>query len=621
MNKYVKNGLVLAAMAIYSGVLVLMLEAKLHQSAEERIEWMKTTGTTAFLLNVLIVFMLFLILLAVTNRFMISFIATNLVAAGLAAVSYFKFGFLGENLYPWDLFLYNNVINLLPNLAEQINIPRLITIAVIILLAVVALVVIIRLKKPPRLVKFPWWGRLTMGVVGLLFLSAFVFYRSVPAAGEMLEDRLGILNRTWNQNDNYTTNGFFVAFLLNAQSAIVLPPSGYGKDKLADIGKEIKKDVNEAAAGDPDVKPNIIMIMNEAYWDPTKLNEDLKFNQDPMPHVRDLQSGWFLAPVFGGGTANSEFEVLTGMTNTFLPNGSVPYQQYVTRDIPALPAYLKSFGYHTLAVHPYPKWFWNRENVYEHFGFDDFLDIDRLDNPEYVGPYVGDVEVTREIIRQMEATDDPLFLYAVTMQNHISYNPGRYEEERIKSEGGGLSPEMRSIVDLYAQGVSDADQALADLLAHLEESGEPTVVVFFGDHMPSLGLDFQAYREAGYVPPGKGEEGWPIEQTFKMRRTPLVFWNNFGAPQPDIDTLSAAFVGQQALEMAGLPQSLFHEFLGKMQQDLPGFTREVKVDNEGNLYPNVPKQYAEYQSRYQQIQYDILFGDQYSKEKLFTPAE
>lgn len=618
MKQSIKNSLALIFTVIYFGIFVMMLEIRLHGVEADRMGWIMTTGTTAYLLNVLILFMVYLIMLAVTNRFLVSFIITNILAAGLAAVSYFKMNFLGENLYPWDLFLYNNVINLLPNLSEQINLTRILTMAAIGLAVIVGLIVFIRLKKPPRLVKFPWWGRVAMALVGLLVLSSFIFYRSFPFAGQMLEDRFGILNRTWNQNDNYTANGFFVAFLLNTQSAIVLPPSGYGMNQMAGIEREIGKEAGEAskaAAGD---RPNIIMIMNEAFWDPTLLSDDLKFSRDPMPNVREMQSGWFLAPVFGGGTANSEFEVLTGLTNAFLPNGSVPYQQYVTRDIPALPHYLKSYGYRTLAVHPYPKWYWNRESVYQHFGFDDFLDIDRLDNPEYVGPYVGDKEVTREIIRQVETSSDPLFLYAVTMQNHISYNPGRYEEVKITSEGGSLSSDMRSIVDLYAQGVLDADQALKDLMESLEE---PTVIVFFGDHMPSLGLDYQAYKEAGYVPPGTGEEGWELEDTYNMRRTPLVFWNNFGAPIPEVDTLSASFVAPYALEMAGIEKPLFYTFLDQMDDVMPGYTREVKVDGEGNIYHVTPDDVDPLRQKYMHIQYDILFGDQYSRETLFNQPE
>lgn len=626
MNRYLKNTLVLAASAVYFSILVLFVEGSLHDGVTERLEWIRTTGTMAFLFNILIVWMFFLILLGVTNRFVLSFIVTNSVTLFLATMSYYKFVFLAEYLYPWDLFLYNNVINLLPNLYEQVNLTQLLIIAVLIIVVLVGILVFFRFKRPPRLVRFSLWQRGGLVIAGLLVLSAFVFYRSFPVIEEAFEKKFGVFNQPWNQNNNYKANGFFVAFLFNTQSAIVIPPSGYSEKKVKEIADELKGEASGNHSSHPDNtekadKPNIIMIMNEAFWDPTLLSEDLTFNTDPMPTVRKEQDGWMLSPTFGGGTSNVEFEVMTGFTNTFLPAGSVPYQQYITRDIPALPSYLKSFGYRSLAVHPYPKWFWNRELTYDHFGFDDFIDIDRFENPEYTGPYVSDAEVTEEIIRNVEASQDPLFVYAVTMQNHTSYNPGRYEEEKIHTEGGGLTDPMRSIVDLYTQGVLDADAALADLMEHFEQSGEPTVIVFFGDHMPSLGLDYQVYKEAGYVPAGKGEEGWELEDTYRMRRTPLVFWNNFGGPEPEIDTLSASFVAPHALEVAGIEPPAFYALLQQMEAVMPGYSRDVKVDGEGSLFHVTPDEVDPLREKYMQIQYDILFGDLHSKESLFLKVE
>ncbi|SEJ62901.1 Phosphoglycerol transferase MdoB [Bhargavaea ginsengi] len=619
MNRTVKNSLVLIATVIYLAFILFFIEARLHEGIEERLEWIRTTGTTAFILNVLVVFMLFLILLGITNRYMVSFVTTNLVILFLAIMSYYKFEFLAEYLYPWDLFLYNNVINLLPNLYEEIDVTRLIVLSGIILAILVAVIVFIRLRKPPRLVRFSKWSRAGMVVAGLLVLSAFVFYRSFPVIDEAFEKRFGVFNQPWNQNNNYKVNGFFVTFLFNTQSAIVIPPQGYGEKKINRIADEIMGAQTAEESGDNSQteQPNIIMIMNEAFWDPTLLSEDITFSQDPMPAVRKEQSGWLLSPEFGGGTANVEFEVLTGFTNTFIPSGSVPYQQYITQDLPALPAYLKGIGYKTLAVHPYPKWFWNRELVYGHLGFDDFIDIDRFDNPEYTGPYVSDAEVTQEIIRNIESTDEPLFTYAITMQNHTSYNAGRYEEEKISSQGGNLSDRMRNILDVYTQGVLDADAAFAELTAYLENSEEPTIVVFFGDHMPTLGLDYQVYKEAGYVPSGSGEAGWELEDTFNMRRTPLVFWNNFGAAQPEIETLSASFVAHHALDMAGIKKPPFYSFLKQMEGVMPGFTSDVKSAPDGSLYLVTPDDVDPLREQYMQIQYDILFGDQYSREKLF----
>jgi phosphoglycerol transferase MdoB-like AlkP superfamily enzyme len=614
-----KIGLAVLITIVWFAVLDLLMEARLQEGLGERLEWIGS-GAAAYLFNVLVILSLFLVLVAVTNRWLVSLIVTTVVVVLFGVISYFKFVFLGEPLYPWDLFLYNNVINLLPNLYQQVNMKKLIMQAVILIALIAGLAVWIRLKRPGRLIRFNLWTRLGLLLAGLLVLSGFTFHRAVPQVEAVLKDHFGVFNQPWNQRNNYKENGFFVSFLFNAQSAIVLPPSGYGE-------KQMKEIIEEWAAGETDGSgeagspPNIIMIMNEAFWDPTLL-EGVSYTRDPIPTVHEHQSGWLLSPTFGGGTSNVEFEVLTGLSNAFLPSGSVPYQQYIQQTIPALPSYLKNFGYGTLAVHPYPKWFWNREEVYQHFGFDDFIDIDRFENPEYKGPYVGDTEVTREIIRNVERSEDPLFIYAVTMQNHTSYAADRYDEYEIHSESGTVSPGIKGILDTYAQGTADADAALAELMSHFEESDERAVIVFFGDHMPTLGLDYQIYKETGYVPMGNGEEGWELDDVYRMRQTPLVFWNNFGAELPDLEVLSASFVGPHTLEMAGIRQPAFFRFLREFEQTMPGYSRDVKVDDEGDLYRVTPDEVDPLRETYMQIQYDILFGKRYSQDSLFkVPGE
>src|SRR5690606_1038841 len=137
--------------------------------------------------------------------------------------------------------------------------------------------------------------------------------------------------------------------------------------------------------------------------------ENLEFGTDPMPTVREHQTGEILTPTFGGGTSNVEFEVLTGFSNMFLPPGSVPYQQYIKNELPAMPRYLAENGYQTTAIHPYPKWFWNREEVYKHLGFEKFIDIDGFSDPLYKGPFVSDEQVTNTIIEQTEQSKKPVF--------------------------------------------------------------------------------------------------------------------------------------------------------------------------------------------------------------------
>ena len=234
-------------------------------------------------------------------------------------------------------------------------------------------------------------------------------------------------------------------------------------------------------------KPNIIIIMSESFWDPTSI-ESLEFGTDPMPTVRKYQKGEILSPTFGGGTSNVEFEALTGFSNMFLPPGSVPYQQYIKNELPALPRYLNGLGYETKAVHPYPKWFWNREQVYKHIGFEEFKDIDGFKDPFYKGPFVSDEQVTKTIIEQTEQTEEPVFTYAITMQNHTGYNSDKYPEYAVETH---TPPEVDPVFNLllrsYTQGISDADAALKQLIDYYETSDEPTLVVFFGDRLPAIG--------------------------------------------------------------------------------------------------------------------------------------
>ena len=140
------------------------------------------------------------------------------------------------------------------------------------------------------------------------------------------------------------------------------------------------------------------------------------------------------SPEFGGMTANVEFEALTGFSNAFLPYGSIPYQQYVRGPVPSLANFFRSEGYETTAIHPFEGWFWNREHVYDAFGFDRFLSIEKLPPMASRGPLVSDDALTDEIIKRADATERPFFTFAVSLQGHGPYEPNRYRDARVKVE-------------------------------------------------------------------------------------------------------------------------------------------------------------------------------------------
>lgn len=592
--------------------LVIGVEAFLLGSYEDAMDWVKEMPA-AYFLNALIGFALFLVLLGIINRFVISFIVTNVIVILLPVFSYFKSSFLGENLYPWDLLLYNNVFNLLPNIYKQGNVGGALVGIIVVLAALIGLFVYMLKKRPRPIMRLPWWVRVIFVGMGAVYLCAFIFYRTFPNMESALKDAK-MSNITFNQEKNYETNGFYGAFMLNMQSAIVLAPNGYSKAAIEDIVKGLEKDA-EAPDASTEKKPNIIFVMNESFWDPTLL-EKIQFDPDPMPFVRENQSGWLLSPTFGGGTSNVEFEVLTGFSNNFLPVGSVPYQQYVKDKQPAaMPNYLKGLGYDTLAIHPYAKWFWNRETVYKHFGFNEFLDDKSFKDPIYKGPFISDEQVTKTIIERTEASDDPMFIYAVTMQNHTGYAADKYDEFDVETTvPEGIDDVYNVLLRSFTQGVYDADKSLEQLINHFKDSDEPTVIAFFGDHLPAIGQDYRLYKVADFVPRGVRESQWDLGDFEKTRSTPLLMWNNFDAPIPDIDHLSPNQLGPAMFTMAGIRKPAYYELLEQFGEKMPGFTREVKIDADGNLSRETPAELKKLSKDYQLMQYDLLFGKQYGKD-------
>lgn len=606
--------LAIIAALVYFYFLIGGIETFLNNDPEQTAAW-KKEKPNAFFFNVIITFSIFLLFFGLFNRFLVSFILTNGVVWFLAAMSYFKFSFLGEYLYPWDMMLYDNVLNLLPNLIKEVDFGKVLLYFFGAVALIAALAAFIRIKKPERLLRLNIWKRLFLIALAAGFLSVFIFYRSIPNVETSLKDA-GVTNITFDQNRNYKTNGFFLTFLLNMQSAIVLPPSGYNEKNINAIIQDLGPRPIPTGSSLKE-KPNVIIIMSESFWDPTVV-PTLEFAEDPMPNVRKHQNGNILTSTFGGGTSNVEFEALTGFTNMFLPPGSVPYQQYIKHELPALPRYLDGLGYQTTAVHPYPKWFWNREQVYRHLGFEEFIDIDGFDDPLYKGPFVSDEQVTRTLIEQVEGTEDPLFAYAITMQNHTSYNSNKYPDFTVETK---TPPEVDPVFNLllrsFTQGIADADAAFKELTDHFDTSEEPTLIVFFGDHLPALGHDYKLFKQAGFVPKGPGEENWELEDFKDMHTTPLAIWSNYGAEIPDMGTISPSFLAPVIFDLAGIEKPLYYSLLENFQKEMPGYTSDVKIDAKGNLYKVTPDSAEDVKRAYELIQYDLLFGKQYSREKLF----
>ena len=522
----------------------------------------------------------------------------------LAFAGHQKAYYLGDPLYPTDFLYARQIVELLPLLVADR--PWLAAGMVISSIAGVLLLVFLWrlwLRKLPRLSLGNRVARLIVALPALAFFASIMDY----ATFSWTRDRLQILPMMWDQKENYAKNGFLLAFALNVPMAKVSAPDGYSEDAIAAAPQPA------GAASVPLNRPDIIMVMSESFWDPTLL-PGTNITPDPMQHVRALRSGSVFSPEFGGMTANVEFEALTGFSNAFLPYGSIPYQQYVRDRLPSMASFLKSEGYDTLAIHPFEGWFWNRTPVYKAFGFDRFLSAEKLPNMEHRGKLVSDAALTKRIIAEADAETKPFFLFAVSLQSHGPYEPNRYGNatHTVSTTGG---PWAKETILSYAEGIADADKGLLDLVEWAQRRDRPTIVVFFGDHLPPLG---PAYVDTGYLENPVPERREAADSMALHRETPLVIWSN-DAGSAQSGSISPAFLPLEIFHAAGIQHPYYTDFLGQVRKQFRVVERNMLIGADDASTPDwlrepsLPPLIRDFRF----LQYDMMFGDQHAAPAYF----
>lgn len=379
--------------------------------------------------------------------------------------------------------------------------------------------------------------------------------------------------------------GFVYYFCYHFSTYKIEKPEGFDRDEAAswETGYESAPDAADV---------NVVFVMDEAFSD--ILNEDVFVfpeGENPMEVYNTLAEGenaWaghIVVPYFAGGTADTEFDVASGMqTNLLNPAApSLTAFRTVNRDLDSIFRVFGADGYTSCFMHPGQSWFYNRENVYDWFGADESFFVEDFD-AEYKGSWVTDESVLRELVSRFEekSTGGGLdFTYAVTIQNHMSYTAEKYgdyvcPEVETTAE---LSPEIQTAVNVYAEGIRDANAMLKDLTEFYSEQSEPVLLVFFGDHLPYLGDNRQGYAELG-LPAASVTGG---EDPFAAYTAPVLFWCNDAAAEaldfanaiealdlPADGRISACYLGAAVLELTGRGEvSPWFAFLNEMRRELP----------------------------------------------------
>lgn len=505
----------------------------------------------------------------------------GLIAGAMSLINRVKLTIRGEPFVPRDISLIKEAADAAGS--YDMTLPWFQIGCLVVMTAVfIVLGVLLPLKKSEdapkkrgalvRVMGFVLCLAVLVGAVGLVYSSADL-YNSFETT------------EPYNLSSVNNELGFAYYFCYHFSTYKIEKPEGFDRDEAAswETGYESAPDAADV---------NVVFVMNEAFSD--ILNEDVFVfpeGENPMEVYNTLAEGenaWaghIVVPYFAGGTADTEFDVASGMqTNLLNPAApSLTAFRTVNRDLDSIFRIFGADGYTSCFMHPGQSWFYNRENVYDWFGADESFFVEDFD-AEYKGSWVTDESVLRELVSRFEeksAGGGLDFTYAVTIQNHMSYTAEKYgdyvcPEVETTAE---LSPEIQTAVNVYAEGIRDANAMLEDLTEFYSEQSEPVLLVFFGDHLPYLGDNRQGYAELG-LPAASVTGG---EDPFAAYTAPVLFWCNDAAAEaldfanaiealdlPADGRISACYLGAAVLELTGRGEvSPWFAFLNEMRRELP----------------------------------------------------
>ena len=458
-----------------------------------------------------------------------------------------------------------------------------------------------KLTKRDAAAAFPgrcWPERIVGAVLSFGVLTALIF--TVYASNDLYNSFR--VSNAYYVPAVFNELGFPYCFCHQFTTYPVDKPEGFSKSEATgwETGEQpgLGKDVN------------IIMVMNEAFSD---ITDDSMFNwaegDDPLPNLHALQNdphaltGHIVVPGFAGGTANTEFDVLTGMQTNALSDTTTSAMRVINRNLDSLFRVFDADGYRTSFYHPGDAWFYNRENVYRWLGAEHEVFAKDMKDLEYKGRWVTDDYMAGLIEEEFETAVSegrPLFNYTTTIQNHMSYTADKYGEGHTfapVSVTADISDETRTMLEVYTEGVRDADAMLGRLTAYFAERSEPVVLVFYGDHLPYLGDNQKGYAELGSEVAIAENDRTDILCSYK---TPYVIWTNAAAADaldweaaakqlalPEDGTVSAAFLGSVLLDLTGRSgENPWFDFLSSLRRIAPVVQKKTYILTDGELIAN-----------------------------------
>jgi len=553
----------------------------------------------------------FLLILSLSIRFYFSWVVSCILYTAFILANVQKITLLQLPIFPTDIFTLKELFYLERSFNE-------ILLPIIFLLAFIGFIVICLwfIKPNPKLVKYRFKS-LTF-IFTLIFL--FSIFRNDIArwvSKNNIFDFYVIALTPANQNGYLT---YFFRRLIEYQKP--KQPDGYSK-KL--IHKIINKYQNNEEFTSETIKPNVVIFFIEAFSDP-KFTV-LETTREVLPTFNAIQkshtSGKVLSPVFGGLSANSEFELLTGLSMRFVPSGEIPYIDSLFRPIPSIAHEFKSLGYQTHALHVATLKFFNYNLAYPLLGFDTYSTILGQDEVELdpAGRYPNEKSLVKAIVKKTESPE-PQFIFAFPNSTHIPYNYDSFEYSKLDALNTPTKANKKKLKN-YLNAIHEADKAIGDLITHYQNLKEDTIILIAGDHAPGLIVfntmklikDFQIdISDASKAIKSKKIRNYyksvaekdPINFHVSTHQTPYLIWSNF---KTDIskENTSMNLLHTNLFKLINHKPSPLFQLTALLKQRIQEVSIVIK-DQNNNYQFETPAEYQKLIGDYRTLQYDILYG-------------
>lgn len=608
-----------------------------------------------FLLNLLILAIVYAAVIALINRFWVATAVYGIVMAIYAVASKFKIQIRKEPILSADLnFLTGgntgDILTFIPQDGLQ-QVRTAIAWLAVFLAACIALQFLdARRAFIPTYWRKPFAGpkhiagnltRLTAVLSTIVFLLSFTWTLSVPDSwSARMAASMGDRPQLWNGLGDATDNGPAMTFLRLAHTNAMDKPEGYDQKAMAQIAQRYAHEadtINATRSGNL-TDSTVILILSESFSDPTRV-PGVSFSEDPMPKIRAIKgattSGYMLSTGYGGGTVNMEYQALTGLAMAnYNPSLTIAYQQLVPQE-----RWVATFNQMwnakygdtaSQATHTFMDNMYFRARNYKKFGFSQFWTLNGEHKITGCSPidrawYVSDQCTYQQVLSRLNHGSDPSqFQQVVTMQNHMPYNDW-YDDSQFKQAdtSQALTDAEHADVQTYAKGVQHTDDATAELLTQLDQVDHPVTVVFYGDHLPGI------YPTA-YANP---------DNVLGMHESDYFIWSNAASPShtaklPDdaAQYTSSNYFMAQAAQHMNAKVSPYLAFLTAMHAQIPAMSipaasgrgdgKPVYLNAEGEQVApaDLPTEAQHMLRDYRLIQYDLSVGKRYLKDTSFLTA-